>query len=368
MNSGFLADLPIAGRESALAPISYASATATQRTTMPWYFDEASAREAQAIARVNWNAATQLPCVVNGSNCTVFPWNDNSVTHVNVSTSSDFSLKPFLLDTIPSAFVGAGAPLAKSRVEPVIEWITGSFTPLGNNNFRVSLDRNYGLGAINCLVVRVDSAPGIRYSNQPLTITLTPNTTGSDQTITFNKVSDITITNNAPIPAIPLVATSNSGLPIGGYFVDYGPATVENGNVLTFTKIPPQTKFPIVVRIAAWQWGTNTAPLYKTTVVYQTFNIMSDNTTEIVKPKDHKISFSPNPVKDILTITTPSEWNIKGSISIYDGCGSKIRNLEITKASMQIDMKDLKSGIYLITLSNGKEIISKKIVKEYTMI
>jgi len=46
------------------------------------------------------------------------------------------------------------------------------------------------------------------------------------------------------------------------FYVLAGPAIIENG-ALIFTKIPPKSKLPIEVTVAAWQWGRATEPKIK---------------------------------------------------------------------------------------------------------
>ena len=85
----------------------------------------------------------------------------------------------------------------------------------------------------------------------------------------FEKNPDVEIGTKS----ISLVATSDSGLPVEFYVVA-GPAIVENGKLI-FTKIPPSSKFPVEVTVAAWQWGRATEPRIKMAeIVKQKFNIL----------------------------------------------------------------------------------------------
>ena len=73
--------------------------------------------------------------------------------------------------------------------------------------------------------------------------------------------------------SVPLKAKSDAGLPVE-FFVVAGPAVVRDGRV-AFTPIPPRTKFPVSVTVAAWQWGRGTEPKIKTAdVVTRTFRIL----------------------------------------------------------------------------------------------
>ena len=265
--NGWLADLPIPGKEN--PPVE--SARGATNLARPWFFDRASAEQAQAIARVNWEAPTQLPLLVPGGHCTVTPWAANSVTTVQVTTADDFSLRPILFDNIPAGFVGAGEPLAQSAKLPLIHWVSGVVAPLEDNRFGVELDRNYktATGSANaCLEVVAEPSGNIRKSVQPLLVSLSQNLKGSPQTINFKKIDDVT----AGTLSLPLQAVSSAGLPVK-FYVEAGPAMIKN-NRLVFTRIPPRAKFPIAVTVVAWQWGTCEPPLFRQAITNQIFHLL----------------------------------------------------------------------------------------------
>ena len=76
------------------------------------------------------------------------------------------------------------------------------------------------------------------------------NTEGAEQHIAFPTIPD------QKIGAQPfkLNATSDAGLKVSYYVLD-GPAEVD-GDLLTFTPIPPRAKFPVRVTVVAWQHGS----------------------------------------------------------------------------------------------------------------
>lgn len=53
--------------------------------------------------------------------------------------------------------------------------------------------------------------------------------------------------------SVTLDATSDCGLPVY-YYVKEGPAEIR-GNKVIFTKIPPRSRYPLKVRVVAWQYG-----------------------------------------------------------------------------------------------------------------
>jgi hypothetical protein len=264
LERGVLADLPLPGREN--APVTpYANTTSADRAR-PWFFDEATALGAQAFAAVDWNAATAMPMVTAVENCTVSPFSFNSVTEITVTTDSVFALAFGFLQSIPESFVGAGAPLAKPPMAPAVEWLCGPFAPLGRGRFRIALDRTWKTGAASYLAVLHPAGGGVRFGVQPAAVKLASNYEGLVQTITFDPIPDV----KTGVESIDLTAKSDAGLPVD-FFVVSGPAVVKGGR-LVFTPIPPRTRFPVDVTVAAWQWGRHQEPRVKTAeIVRQTF-------------------------------------------------------------------------------------------------
>ncbi|MCL6296722.1 T9SS type A sorting domain-containing protein [Jejuia spongiicola] len=78
-------------------------------------------------------------------------------------------------------------------------------------------------------------------------------------------------------------------------------------------------------------------------------------------PTLHSVSLYPNPTTSELFINTPSNINLK-SYSIHDIFGRLITTKDIK--NHPIDMSNLQSGMYLITLKSDAENITKRIVKE----
>jgi hypothetical protein len=270
LKAGVLANLPLPGIEDT-AVIPYTSATPEQ-IKRPWFFTEDLAKMAQDVTRANWNAESQVPGFVAGENCAVKPFSFNSVTEIAVTTDSEFGITSALLDTIPDGFVGAGEKLCATPDAPVVEWICGPVAPAGEGKFRITLDRTWKTGAACYLIARKDGTASVRRSVQPAMVKLLDNKEGTPQVITFEKIPDVA----AGTESVPLVAKSDSGLPVS-FFVVSGPAVVRDGK-LVFTKIPPSSRFPLDVTVAAWQWGKNSEPKVKAAeIVRQTFHITAPN-------------------------------------------------------------------------------------------
>jgi hypothetical protein len=268
MTRGFLADLPLPGREK--YPVTLFPKVAANARAVPWFFDRASAVEAQAIGAINWKAETQIPAFQDASG-KIAPFNFNGISGIVPEMEADgitFGLRAVMLDKIPENFVGAGEPLAKAPSTPALEWLCGAVEPAGDGRFRVALDRTYRQQAIY-IAARNKGTTLVRDAVQPVHIDLKPNGEGKPQTITFHPIADV----KAGKVSVPLEAQSNSGLPVR-FFVVAGPAIVHDGK-LVFTKIPPRSQFPITVTVAAWQWGRSAEPKVKTAeTVRQTFRIV----------------------------------------------------------------------------------------------
>jgi hypothetical protein len=266
LKTGYVAKLPMPGTADE-SPVSYSEATPEQRNGA-WFFTERLAREAQRISRTNWNARTSLPGFVAGEGTTVKPFSFNSVTEVIVTTDGVFDVDAEFLSTIPEGFQAAGEPLAKAETAPSVEWICGPFAPTGDGRFRVALDRTWKTGAAAYLIAKSNGDSTTRPAVQPAVVRLMENTEGTPQQITFEPMDDLKV-GSAPIL---LRASSNSGLPVE-FSVLAGPAVIRDGK-LELTAIPPRAKFPVEIKVAAWQWGRATEPRVKTSdMIIHTFRV-----------------------------------------------------------------------------------------------
>lgn len=271
MEKGCLADLPVPGHEN--KPVKAYSTTAPEERAVPWYFDEAFAKEAQAIAAVNWKAETQLPGCLDDDG-QVLPFNFNGIVDMRPtrmeSDGITFTLHGTMLERIPAGFVAAGERLATTPGAPTAEWLCGPAAPLGGNRFRLAPGL---VGGPIYLALRKQGTATIRSAVQPIHIEfhLMRNNEGKAQKITFDEIPDV----KAGTVSIPLQSTSDAGLQVS-YYVDVGPAIVVDNNRLVFTKIPPRSRFPIEVTVVAWQWGRSTEPKVRIAEqVKQTFRITS---------------------------------------------------------------------------------------------
>ena len=267
LQEGFLADMPVPGHENHLV-MAFAK-TAPDARSLPWYFDEASAEEAQSFAAINWHAETQLPGFADAGG-KLLPFNFNGISNLQPEYEADgitFTLRGVMLEQLPEQFTNAGVKLAKAPGTPTLEWLCGPVRPLGSDKFQICLDRSWP--NLTCYITaREQGTDTIRNSVQPCAVKIQKNNSGAAQTITFDPIPDV----KAGTKSIHLVAKSSAGLPVR-FFVHAGPAVV-HGDELEFTPVPPRIKLPLTVTVGAWQWGHAGESPVQTAVVEQRFNIV----------------------------------------------------------------------------------------------
>ncbi len=267
--SGFLADMPVPHHEN--HPAKKFSELAPDQRGRPWFFDKESAEAAQSFAAINWKAETQLPGFADATG-KILPFNFNGISNLEPKYDDDgitFALRGVMLDQLPEQFTNAGVKLANTPGQPTLEWLCGPVKPLGGDKFQICLDRSFPSSACY-IAARQPGTDKIRAVVQPCGISLKKNNSGLAQKITFEPIPNV----KTGTKSIKLAAKSDSGLPVN-FFVRYGPAVIL-GDELEFTPIPPRTKFPLAVTVAAWQWGRAGDAPVKTEVVEQTFNVVAE--------------------------------------------------------------------------------------------
>jgi hypothetical protein len=179
-----------------------------------------------------------------------------------------FRLKGGFLSEMPPELIGAGQKLGHAAGPISFRVIAGPAIQTGLSSFRLQFDRA-GMGG-EAWIQEENAGDGeYRHAVQPGKMTIPAKlTTGKPQKITFQKIQDVKYGTKK----LALHATSNSVLPVD-YYIISGPAYVENG-IINFTPIPVKSKYPVKVKVAAYQWGRITEPLYQSAEpVEQTFYI-----------------------------------------------------------------------------------------------
>ena len=238
-----------------------------------WYFDEEMARTCEAYVRNSYeNKKPQ--CINFIDNSTGQPAAD--IINTSLPTLADdqsFKVQAVFCTDNPwptKAFNGA-ANLGNSGSPMKYSVLMGSVEQIGEDTFRVVPNReNPDIGSpyAKCFI------QGANYGNQEyqpsycMTIIHLPGVHGARQKLEFPPIENIA----AGTKTVKLKASTDSGLPIG-YFVMYGPAVVE-GDTLRITELPARCKFPITVRVAAYQWGSLGAkPFDPAGPIFQNFSI-----------------------------------------------------------------------------------------------
>jgi hypothetical protein len=258
LNAGYVTSLPVPGAKE-LPPTRCEQCPAESRS-LPWYFDADLAKSARAIATTNWDAQTQIPAFADTAGKPI-PFGYRGIfSPVPYATAHDgitIQLNAAFLDRIPDNFKRGGTPLGHAARPPAIEWICGHVIPLSNNRFQICLDRTWP-NSPTFLRVWHPGDETYRPSVQPGELKITPNRTGRPQTITFDAIPD----QPRGAKEVRLHATSDAGLLVR-LFVRCGPAEIQ-GDRLVFTPIPPRSRKPVTVTVAAWQWGRSSEPAIQT--------------------------------------------------------------------------------------------------------
>ncbi|QEC75174.1 alpha/beta hydrolase family protein [Mucilaginibacter ginsenosidivorax] len=179
-----------------------------------------------------------------------------------------FQLKGGFLSEMPPELIGGGQKLGHAAGAISFRVITGPAIQTGASSFRLQFDRS-GMGGD--LWIQEENAGDAEYRHavQPGKMAIPAKlTTGKPQKITFQKIQDVKYGTKE----LALHATSDSALPVD-YYIISGPAYVKN-SVIKFTPIPVKSKYPVKIKVVAYQWGRVTAPLYQSAEpVEQTFYV-----------------------------------------------------------------------------------------------
>jgi hypothetical protein len=249
-----------------------------------WYFDRETAMATMAYQARYRNLKPQLIGYVQSGRMV-----EQQETHqqVNLKFNPDtdgitFKIKAAFYDTVPAgssrlpswaqAAVGSKIGHQANPAAIQIRRITGPVVKINDSVFRVGPQRGFIATPHAYELWFAASHPGDQEYKPAVQQCLMPippqNTTGKAQKIDFNAIADQPLgTKN-----VRLKAVSDAGVPVGFYVLD-GPAEI-NGDQLTFTGIPPRSKFPVKVTVVAWQYGNSRFPQLQTALpVTQTFFI-----------------------------------------------------------------------------------------------
>ncbi len=93
------------------------------------------------------------------------------------------------------------------------------------------------------------------------------------------------------------------------------------------------------------------------------FNIVAPtaNTTSVEENTLIDVSLYPNPVEDILTITSQEEIT---ELSIFNHLGQEVKIMEPSQSSFEIDLSDLSTGIYIVKMKAAELRGTYKLMKQ----
>jgi hypothetical protein len=274
---GWLVDRwdPETGRKFDAAP--YAEYKG-DRANAFWCFDREMARATQAYgAGRTLNPNRSIVYVQDGLALGETPGPAGKAPHPKLEFDADgrtLHFDAFVVDgTIPAGAAWNDAQAKAVHARPLeTRVLCGPIVPAGNGTWRLEFDQsgfNSAYRSYNAfLTSMIPDLEKEMVRSSPTGIFLARNKSGAENAITFPAIRDV-----ADRKPIILGATTSSGLPVA-YYVDSGPAQID-GDTLRFTPIPPRSKFPVQVRVIAWQWGRAQAPQVKSAdPVIVTFDIL----------------------------------------------------------------------------------------------
>ncbi len=89
-----------------------------------------------------------------------------------------------------------------------------------------------------------------------------------------------------------------------------------------------------------------------------TFGLAEDHPNRLIKG----LKVYPNPGKDLFKVENPAMD--KGTLHVYNLNGQLVLIHNVTEASVNVDLSDKPNGLYLFHFSNGKEVLSQKVIKQ----
>jgi hypothetical protein len=263
---GWLSDLAIEAKEP-FEPAPYDEYKG-DRSRAAWHFDEETAKATVAYHRggfgkkdqfINWNDPywvdagtrfffTKLTWVGDGQTLEVHP------AYSDVYPSQHRGRGPCWLE--------AGKPVGHSDSPIFVRHVSGPAVAVGPGRLRIQYDALAPATERSRVTFMAYSKGDAEYRCTEQ-VGMMPRgfgglTKGKEQAVTFPPLYDLTVGGGA----VELKATSDSGLPVE-YYVGYGPAVVEGGG-LRIAELPVRAKFPVAVKVVAYQFGSGVEPLVKT--------------------------------------------------------------------------------------------------------
>ena len=93
------------------------------------------------------------------------------------------------------------------------------------------------------------------------------------------------------------------------------------------------------------------------------YNMALSNTLGTNSPQKENILLYPNPVKDVLNITTSSILS-ENTIAIYSALGQKVLETKAISANVSLPISQLPSGVYFCRINSGTQNFTKTFIKQ----
>lgn len=164
-----------------------------------------------------------------------------------------------------------------------------------------------------------------------------------------------------------LRATVSKTLLPGAYYLDFQVHAINDGNVF----LPPVTIVGAAapaganaIQSTSGTWaslvdaGSGAVQAMPFVVTYVATTLGTTETRQL----DSRVVVYPNPTVESFKLSLPEEsLGAQTEISIYDQSGRKVKSFRISES---YNVKDLKSGIYLIKINDGQNVKATKLIKK----
>jgi len=188
-------------------------------------------------------------------------WGVQQITFDPMADGITFRVHAVFRKQIPRIYTDGGTKLGHAKRPPiqycVLGW-AGQTQQVGPQTFRIAFNREGINGRTLHVIIGAYQTGSAHYlpAIGSASFYIPLNHSGVAPKITFPPIANVVAGSHG----ITLRATVNSPLPVR-YYVSWGPAKIM-GNKLVFTPIPLHSRFPVQVRVTAYQWGKVTKPQY----------------------------------------------------------------------------------------------------------
>jgi hypothetical protein len=237
-----------------------------------WFFDEEQARAYVAGMAVDWTRKSQIPILKNGDGKPL-PFGESGPMKGGVECATDgtLALSAAFMETIPDNMAGAGNHIGHSSSPPRIGHIVGGYRYGADGRVTLVLDRRLFWWGWT-LKVTASGDDEYRPAVQPIMLDLLAVLNqGAPQKLAFAEIAD----QELGAEPVELSAESDAGIPVE-FIVINGPMAVD-GRSLRQLDVPPRTKLPLEVRVAAYNFGRHVPghePIKKGGWILRSFKIL----------------------------------------------------------------------------------------------